>query len=408
MSVSIPQDVSRQNPNWLIAILGALVAFAPLSIDMYLPALPEMGREFGASAGQYTLAAYFIGMALGQCLYGPLSDRFGRKLPLYVGLTLYVLASAGCALAPDLPSLLVCRFVQALGGCAGLVIPLAMVRDLFDPQMTARVLSRLMLVMGVAPMLAPLAGSQLLQVAGWRAIFWVLAASGLAGLLAIRFGLQESLPPQLVKPVSVGGALRTFGQLLADRHYLGHALAGAFASAGMFAYIAGSPSVLITLHGLSPQAYSWVFGINALGLITASQFNHRLLATRSPEQVLTLALWVMAVCGLGLFAAGMAALTHSAGLLSLLLPLFGFVMLIGFVGPNTSAGAMAGQAGQAGSASALLGTLRFAIATVAGASVGLLDDGTARPMGLMMALCGGAALACYLGLARSSRVGQTA
>ncbi|HYD80684.1 MAG TPA: Bcr/CflA family multidrug efflux MFS transporter [Paucimonas sp.] len=384
---------------WLIPLLGALVAFAPLSIDMYLPALPAIAREFGADAGaaQFTLAAYFIGMAFGQGFYGPLSDRFGRKPPLFVGLALYTLASAGCALAPDIEALYAWRFLQALGGCAGIVIPLAIVRDLHSQQDAARALSRLVLVMGVAPMLAPLAGAQLLDAWGWRSIFWILAGCGLSGLIAIRFMLAESLDARHAQSASVRQALRTYAGLLADRRYLGFGLAGSFASAGMFAYIAGSPFVLMELHRVSPQAYGWIFGVNACGLIAASQLNHRLLAARDAGQILNAALMALAAAGLLLLLAAYGFLPALPGLL---LPLFGFVALLGFIGPNSSAGAMAGHAQRAGSASALLGTVRFGAASAAGAAVGALNDGTAHAMGAVMAVCGAAALMSYRMLVR--------
>lgn len=381
---------------WLIPILGALVAFGPLSIDMYLSALPAIAREFGSTSGaaQYTLAAYFVGMALGQCFYGPLSDSYGRKLPLYFGLTLYVAASLGCALAPSLASLLACRFLQALGGCSGIVIPLAIVRDLYQPQDTARILSRLMLIMGVAPMLAPMAGAQLEAEFGWRAIFWVLAAFGMAGLAAVHGGLAESLDPRHVRRTSVMAALRTYGRLLMDRQFLGFALPGGLTSAAMFAYIAASPTVLIQLYGVSPQTFSWLFGMNAFGLIAASQINHRLLAFRHVDHVLASALSVLAVLGLALLLAAYFAAPGWMGVLALpalLIPLFGYVAVLGFIAPNASAGAMAGHAAQAGSASALLGTMRFGLATMTGAAVGFFNDGSAHAMGIVMAFCGVAA-----------------
>ena len=385
----------------LILILGALVAFAPLSIDMYLPALPQIARHFNATTGaaQYTLAAYFIGMALGQSVYGSLSDHYGRKPPLYWGFALYVLASLGCALAPNLASLLACRFFQALGGCVGMVIPLAMVGDLYDQQTSARILSRLMLVMGAAPMLAPLLGAQLLSQFGWRAIFVVLAAGGLAALIALHLGLQETRPPSVSQTARAGqtstptlsATLRVYGRLLTDRPTLAYCLANACAFAGMFAYIAGAPGVLIQLYGLSPLTFSWAFGFNAFGLIAASQLNHKLLAYWRADAVLMVALSIMALLGFGLLWA-----SHAAADIKIVLPLlFGFVSCIGLISPNASAGAMASNTAQAGSASALLGTLEFGIATLAGAAVGFFNDGSAHAMGMVMALCGMAALASY-------------
>ena len=221
----------------LTLILGALTAFAPMSIDMYLPGLPALGREFHAAPGtvELTLTAFFVALALGQALYGPLADRFGRKAPLYVGLTLYIVGSVACALAPDIYTLIGMRFVQASGGCAGLVIARAVVRDLFEAQQAARMFSLMMLVMGSAPILAPIAGGHLLVWLGWRSIFWTLAGFGALCLLGAVAWLPETRPHGARTSDGVLGALRAYGRLLRDRSFVGYALAGGFAQAGMFA-----------------------------------------------------------------------------------------------------------------------------------------------------------------------------
>ena len=384
-------------PARFVGILGAVTALVPLSIDMYLPALPALERELagGPAAVQLTLGAFFVGLAVGQALYGPVTDRFGRKPPLYAGLVGYVLASAGCALAPGIGALVACRFVQALAGCVGLVVPRAMVRDRFDPQATARVFSRLLLVMGAAPILAPLAGGYVLAWLGWRAIFWGLAGMGLASLALAAVGLPETRPAALHPAGVFGQALHGYAQLLGDRRYLGHALSGGLASAGMFAYISGSPFVLIQVYGVPAEAYGWVFGANALGLIAASQLNRRLLASWRAGQVLARAMAATALVGVVLL---LVALTGAGGLAGLLLPLFGFVASLGFTQPNALAGAMAEHPERAGSAAALYGTLQFLAATVAGGLVGRLHDGTAVPMAAVIAGCGVLALACHRGL----------
>lgn len=383
-------------PVRLVLILGALTAFASLSIDMYLPSFPTLERELRASpsAVQFSLAAFFIGMALGQALYGPIADRFGRKRPLYVGITLYVLASAGCALAPNIETLIVMRFVQAVGGCAGIVIARAMVRDLFDRETSARVFSLLTLVLGVAPILAPLVGGYVLEFFGWRVIFWILVVFGVTCLLAAMTGLRETLPEAArSRPAHpMRGALRVYGQLLADRRFNGYAFAGGIAQAGMFAYISGSPFVFIKLYGVSEQAYGWFFGFNALGLIAASQINHRLLSRWKSDVILACALLLVAVWGLLLLV--MAA-TGIGGLWGLLPPLFAFVASLGFSFPNAIAGAMAHQAERAGSASALLGTIQFGAATIAGSLVGALHARSAVPLAAVMAICGVMALVLH-------------
>lgn len=380
----------------LTFILGALSAFAPMSIDMYLPSLPALAREFGAStaAAQWTLSAFFLGLAIGQALYGPLADRLGRKPPLYLGLALYVLASAGCALATSIDGLIALRFAQALGGCAGVVIARAVVRDLFDQQASARMLSRMMLVMGTAPMLAPLVGGWMLSLAGWRSIFWVLFAFGLMCLVATLAGLPETRPAHAVRP-GPGDALRGYRILLKHRRFLGYTFAGGFAQGGMFAYISGSPFVFIDVYGVPAHAYGWLFGLNALGLIAASQVNARLVAHLGPDRLLGRANAANALLGVALVA---AAWTGVGGFVGILVALFGYVASLGFSIPNAAAGAMAPFPDQAGSASALLGTVQFTIAAGASAAVGATHDGTAVPMAAVIAVCGVTAFAVQRGL----------
>lgn len=380
----------------LTLILGALSAFAPMSIDMYLPSLPALQHDFGAgtAAAQLTLSAFFLGLAVGQALYGPLADRHGRRPPLLAGITLYVAASLGCALASSIEALAALRFLQAMGGCAGVVIARAVVRDLFDPQAAARMLSLLMLVMGVAPILAPLAGGAILLWAGWRWIFVALALFGLACLLGVVTGLAETRPAQTVRP-GFAGSLRLFAKLARDRRFIGPALTGALAQAGMFAYISGSPFVFIQVHGVPAQHYGWLFGLNALGIIGGSQLNRWLLRRHDAARILRVANGVTAACGLAL----LAVVWSTPGSLPLLLvPLFGYVASLGFSYANAAALAMAPFGHHAGSASALLGTVQFGAAAVAGIAVGRLHDGTAMPMAATIAVCGLLALAARLAL----------
>jgi DHA1 family bicyclomycin/chloramphenicol resistance-like MFS transporter len=378
----------------LIVLLGALIAFAPLSVDMYLPSFPTLQREFAAADGsvQLTLAAYFIGMALGQALYGPIADHFGRKPPLYAGCLLYVVASFACSLAGSIESLIAWRFVQAIGGCAGMVISQAVVRDLFDLKNSARVLSRMMLVMGVAPILGPLLGGQILLWASWRMIFVLLGLFGIACLLVVVTALPETKPGVSGGPIGIGRALRTYAALACDRRFVGFTLCSAFSSMGMFAYIAGSPFVLIELYHVPAQAFGWIFGSGAIGIISAAQINHRLLASHRPIDLLRMALVGMLGCGLVLL---LMTTTNWLGLAGVVLPLVGFVAMVGFVNPNSTAGAMAEQGHRAGSASALMGSVRFAAATVAGALVGVMHDGTALPMVAIMLAGVGGALVVY-------------
>jgi DHA1 family bicyclomycin/chloramphenicol resistance-like MFS transporter len=271
----------------LAIILGTLSAFGPLSIDMYLPALPTIAAEFNTqtSVVQQTLAVFFIGLAVGQAFYGPIADRMGRRAPLLFGCTLYMIACIGCAFAPTIQSLVLLRLAQALGGCAGIVISRSIVRDLFDQQESARMYSFLMLVMGLAPITAPLIGGQLLLYLGWRAIFVTLSLFGLACVLLVTFVLPESLPVERRAQSGLGAVLRNYGEILMNRSYMGFAVASGLASSAMFAYISGSSFVFIELNGVAPEHFGFIFGINAIGLVGAAQLNRWLLARYEGVQV---------------------------------------------------------------------------------------------------------------------------
>ena len=370
----------------MVLILGALSAFGPLAIDFYLPAFPAMAQAFATDEKhvQATLAAYFLGLSIGQLAYGPVADRFGRRKPLLFGVALFTLASLACAYAPNLDTLIVARFVQALGGCAGMVLSRAIVSDKCDPVASAKVFSQLMLVMGLAPILAPMLGGVLVNLAGWQSIFLALSLFSAASLLAVSLGLPESLPANMPRqPLS--GALRQFLRLLTDRVFIGHALTGGIAIAGMFAYIAGSPFVFIKLYGVPAEHYGWLFGTNAAGFILVAQVNARLLAKRGPAFLLVRAVWLYLAAGLVLL--GVAAL-RPAQLWPLLVPLFVCIASLGCIIPNASACAMSGQGARAGSASALMGCLQFSVAAGAASLVGVLHDGSAVPMTLVISLCG--------------------
>ncbi|HDS1736751.1 multidrug effflux MFS transporter [Pseudomonas sp. BP8] len=370
-----------------VLILGALSAFGPLAIDFYLPAFPAMAQAFLTDEQhvQTTLAAYFLGLSLGQLAYGPVADRFGRRIPLLFGVTLFTLASLACAYAPNLDTLIVARFVQALGGCAGMVLSRAIVSDKCDPVASAKVFSQLMLVMGLAPILAPMLGGVLVNVAGWQSIFLVLSLFSAGCLLAVSLGLPESMPADMPRQ-PLAGAFRQYLRLFKDRVFIGHALTGGTAIAGMFAYIAGSPFVFIKLYGVPAEHYGWLFGTNAAGFILVAQVNARLLSKRGPAFLLSRAVWLYLASALVLL--GVAAL-RPAQLWPLLVPLFVCIASLGCIIPNASACAMSGQGARAGSASALMGCLQFSVAAGAAGLVSLLHDGSAVPMALVISLCGG-------------------
>lgn len=389
---------SSRFPAWLV-LLGALIALAPLSIDMYLPSFPAVARTFGVDSGavQLTLATYFIGVAIGQTIYGPLSDRFGRKPPLYIGLSLYILASVGCALAPSIGALAGWRFVQALGGCAGMVITRAVIRDRCGPTEAAKAFSLLMLVMGLAPILAPLIGGTLITWFSWRMIFAVLAFVALLCLIAVHHGLEETLDRSQAHPLELGRVLRNYGTLLADRHFMAYTLTGGLAMSGMFAYIAGSPFVLIELYHIPASRYGLVFGANALAYISASQLNARLLTRRGMTQILRRSIWLP--IGASLATLAITLLGHPP-LLVVLAGLFIYVGSLGFISPNSTAAALQHQGHLAGTASALMGSLQFTLATLAGLGMGLWHAPSSLPLAVAMSVCGGGAFLAHRLLAR--------
>lgn len=387
----------------LALILGTLAAFGPLSIDMYLPALPTIAGEFGATTAaiQQTLSAFFIGLALGQLFYGPISDRLGRRAPLLVGCAMYTAVSLGIVFAPSVGWLMGLRFLQALGSSAGVVIGRSVVRDRFDERESARMFSFLVLVMGIAPITAPLLGGQLLVLFGWRSIFLVLAGFGVLCFVMVWLWLEESLPQARRSTTGLTSVLRNYGRLLADAHYMGFALAGGLTSAAMFAYISGSPFVFIELNGVPPAYFGFFFGANAFGMIAASQLNRWLLTRYTSTQILVVALSVTAGAALLLL---IATVLGVGGFPLMLVLLFTTIASTGMVGPNAMALALAPYGRRAGSASALLGATQFAAGALAGALVGLLANGTALPMVGVIALCCVVAWLsmCLLALRKSS------
>lgn len=358
--------------------------FGPISIDMYLPALPAIAADMGTNAAgaQKTLAAFLAGLAIGQLFYGPLSDRVGRRPPLMIGITLYVAASLGCAMVDNIGALIVLRFVQALGACAGMVIARAVVVDLFPGNEAARMFSLLVLVLGLAPILAPIAGGQVLLVATWPVIFFILAAFGTANLLAAWRWLKESRSQATADRARQESPARAYLAVLKQKRVLGFALAGALGGACFFTFIAASPDLLITTYAVSPQDYGWIFGLLAVGFVTASQINRRLLKTLMPRQLLQRGLAAGLTCGVILTA---AATTGSGGLWGLILPLLGVTSSLGFVMPNGVAGAMAVDLERSGTTAALVGALQFAAGATGAVAAGLFHDGTAVPMALVIA-----------------------
>ena len=378
-------------PSWLPALLGLLAAVGPISTDMYLPAFPAIEAALGGRPGtaQVTLATWFLGLAIGQITQGTLSDRFGRRAPLIAGTALYTLASIGCAVAPDLATLAAMRFLAAVGGSASMVIPRAIVRDLSDGHAAARMMSQLMLVMGVAPILAPTLGGFVLATLGWQAIFWLVALYGaICGVVVWRI-LPETLAPVRRVRLSVVEQIARYRAIIVERSFLSHAAIGGFALFGLFAYLGGAPGVFIDRFHLTPALFGMLFGGCAAGFIGASQINPHAIRRFGAGRVIRVAVGVYVVATAGM---SVVALAGIGPWWTIAAPVLVSMMSMGFVLPNATVGALSRHAGHAGSASALMGTMQFCLGAVSGLLVGVLADGSARPMALLMLLGAACAL----------------
>ena len=377
-------------------VLGLLSAIGPFAVDMYLPALPSIGQSLGASMGavQASLMVFFISMGLGQIVYGPVSDMVGRKAPLYFGLVLFAVGSIGCALAPDINTLIALRFIQGLGACAGMVVPRAVVRDLHTGVDAARLMSLLMLVFSVSPILAPLVGSLLIESVGWRSVFWAVTVAALLGLVLLATSLPETRPPEQRVDSSVHSALAAYGVLLRDRHFLGLVFIGAFGMASFFAYLANSPFVMINHFGLTPRQYSMAFAVNAASFIGVSQFTGRLAGRFGLQAMVKVAVTGYTAVMLLLLLFNLLGVDRLDVLIITLLMGFGF---LGLVVPATAVLALDKHGSIAGTASALMGTLQFLVGALVMAVVGLFVNGTARPMVVGIAACALVALALAWG-----------
>ncbi|WTY84504.1 multidrug effflux MFS transporter [Micromonospora sp. NBC_01405] len=371
----MPGDLmSRRQRLRLVLVLGSLIAVGPLTIDMYLPALPALVTDFDttSAAVQMTLTGTLAGLALGQLVIGPLSDAVGRRKPLIAGIALHVVASLLCVVAPNIAVLGALRVVQGLGVAAASVVAMAVVRDLFDGTEFARLLSRLLLVMGAAPILAPTLGSGLLRWTDWRGVFVALAAFGVLLVVVAALGLRETLPAERRRRGGVRATARVYGSLLRDRTFVGLVLVAGLAMAALFAYVAGSSFVLQEQYGLNEQQFGLAFGAGAVGLIAATQGNVRLLRRYSPQRILVAALAVGTVAGLAMLA---FAATGFGGLPSLLASLWVVLAAAGLAMPNAPALALSRHGEAAGTASALLGAVQFGVGALAAPLVGALGTG---------------------------------
>jgi DHA1 family bicyclomycin/chloramphenicol resistance-like MFS transporter len=392
MTDSVPAPKPRPLRVGFVLILSTLTIMAPLSIDMYLPALPAIAQAFGVGDGpiQLTLTSYFLGFALGQSFYGPVVDRFGRKPPLYIGMGLFALASFGCAMATSVEMLIGLRLLQALGACSGGVVSRAIVRDLFTPVEAARVYAALALVTGLGPLLAPMIGGYVLLVASWRWIFTIIGVVALILLTLVHFRLPESQRSaasieQRAQAFSIGRIIGIYGRLLRDRHFLGFALCAAFPLAAMFTYVSGSPFVFIGVYDLPAEEFGMIFGANALMLMAGAQINGRIVGRYSPATILKWACRAQALAGLLLVE---QALTGFGGFVGLMICIGAFTLCVGFIIANAMVMAMVPYGQTAGMASALLGTIQFVTGAIAATVQSLLPKGHTLPMAAGMAACG--------------------
>ncbi len=375
-----------KNKFFIILILGLLSAIGPFSIDMYLPGFTAIAEDLHTTTAHVSLSlsSFFIGISIGQLLYGPLLDRFGRKNPLYFGLVLYVVASIGCALCTSADALIAIRFLQALGGCAGMVAARAMVRDIFPVKENAKIFSLLMLVVAVSPIIAPTTGGYVTALFGWQSIFIILAAIGLATLVSVYFALPESRQADVSVSLLPKPIVKSFLEIIKVPQFYTYAFTGSIAAAGLYAYIAGSPHVFMELYHVTGEQYGWIFAVIAAGLITSSQINTLMLRNFTSEQIIRVALLCQSIAGVTLF---IGSLFHFVGLFSSIFLIFIFLCCQGFTFPNSSALSMAPFTLNAGRASALMGAIQLGIGAFTSALVSFLHNETALPMAGVMAAC---------------------
>jgi DHA1 family bicyclomycin/chloramphenicol resistance-like MFS transporter len=378
-----------------LALLSVLMAFGPISTDLYLPALPTMAAALHSDAGtmEWTVSGYLIGFSLGQLIWGPIGDRYGRRWPVAAGVALFAVGSAGCALSTGAGEMIAWRVLQAVGACAGVVLARAMVRDLYTGARAAQMLSMLITVMAIAPLVGPIVGSEMLRHFAWPGIFWLLVGIGIVTFLAL-FTLPETLAPERRRRDGLAGALRTYWRLSGDRRILGFAATGAWLYFGVFAYVAGSPFAYIEFYGLTPRGFGWVFGSGILGIMAANLLNARFVTRFGVVKMLRLGASLAALSGV---CAAFAAWTGAGGLPGLVAPMFVFTAMNGLVIANSIGGALAAFPRRAGIVSALVGALQYGAGIAGSGLLGLFADGTPRPLGGVIALAGlGAAASAWL------------
>jgi MFS transporter, DHA1 family, multidrug resistance protein len=367
-------------PGWLV-LIAVMSAVGPIAIDLYLPAFPMIEASLNERGVERTLASYLLGMALGQFLYGPVSDRYGRKPPLYFGFALYTLASVGCFMAQSMTALIVFRVLQAVGACSALTIGRAVVRDRCEPEQAARAYSMLMTIFSVAPIVAPIAGGFIVTSWGWRAAFAAQVLVGLGILIAVHFMMTESLSPQHVRPLNLGHVYRTYLRIIRDRVFIGHTLVSGFCLAGVFSYVSGAPTILNNWFHIPPSMFGWLIGVNGVAFMLSSRLNFIALRKTPPAQLLARVVRWPILAGIALIAVSQWT---AAPLAVVLLLQFGFFITSARVMPNSSALALAHHGSDAGSASALMGGLQSLIATAGGMVLSTVNNGTLLPLAVLM------------------------
>lgn len=385
--------MSKKTYFFLILILGSLTALGPFSIDMYLPGFPAIARDLNTTAAKVsqTLSGYFVGISLGQLLYGPLLDRFGRKKPLFIGLAVYILASAGCAVATSVEQLIVLRIIQAVGSCAATVASVAMVRDLFPVSENAKVFSLLLLVVGFSPMIAPTVGGYVTDAFGWHAVFMILTVMGVAIFAATALWLPDSYKPDKTLSLKPKPIIMNFLEVLREPQFYTYSITGAVAFAGLFAYVSGSPIVFMEVFHVDGKVYGWIFAFLSVGFIGSGQINTLMLRRFSSEQIVNVALICQAVIGLAFLA---AALNGALTLTSTLVFLFLFLCCVGYTYPNAAALSLAPFTRNAGSASALMGAFQMGAGTLISIAISLFEEPSIIPM--VAAMAGSASLALIM------------
>lgn len=376
--MTVPQKNAASGPLFIL-ILSGLMAFASLSTDIYLPAMPVMAAELQGDA-ELTITGFLIGFALAQLIWGPVSDRLGRRTPLFIGMVLFIISSAGCALSDSIDRIIFWRVFQALGACTGPMLARAMVRDLFARTRAAQMLSTLTIVMAIAPIIGPLMGGQMIRVTSWHAIFWLLAGIGLVMLLALRW-LPETLPPERRQQGSPLKAFHHYGQLLRNRIFMRYTLSLTCYYVAAYAFITGSPDVYIRYFGVEPQHYGWLFAVNILGVMTMSLVNRRLVQRYALGDLLKAAL---VVASLAMAAMAFGVKLHHGGLVGIALCVFLFFSMNGVIAATSTAAALDEAGAFAGSASAFIGSLQYGSGIVSSLLLAGLHDGTPWTMTWIM------------------------